>query len=255
MKRGSEPLPCSFLDNPETREKGQAGVLTPRTLVSVRLYCPGMGGAQGGTVVRVPERLPPLVSSASPPAAPRRAEPTGWRPTIALSVVIGVLWWGTQFLHGAIVPANGTVVPGFAVEIGPGINVTAVEGWKVTVLPPGEGVVFEKGDLRLGVHATPFDGTDRTLYDVYTREVLGPKATQMQTLAPVTTLVGRYVGVRGVYLGSFEDSPESVIGQVIALSKGGIGIVFDAVAPPAALARLREEVALVAATLAVDAWR
>jgi hypothetical protein len=149
---------------------------------------------------------------------------------IVLTVILLFVVFGGFFVAAAI------EVPGGGAEAGPPVTVSGVRfgprpGWVVARRLPGEtpAVQLTRGSGNLLVLVFPGVTDPSVALERYRDEVLAPEAITLEMSSEVEHLPHPSAGsaLRAFYVGTFQDNPSSLEGDVTALILPSGGVVFD----------------------------
>ncbi len=173
-----------------------------------------------------------------------RLDPTGWRPTIAVAVVILSLFFGMQIVDGAIpIPGAPTNPGGPVTPSGPGnpivvsnsVLVYPLGGWAQASTQGTNHVQLQKGAVVFDLYVFPVSNVSSTsaasVLDAYVQQSLQQNSSQLQTTAKQQVAVNGVTGSRLGYVGNF-GSLGVIEGEVTSFVRqspaaGSVAIVVD----------------------------
>ncbi|HYK96426.1 MAG TPA: hypothetical protein VE011_11275 [Candidatus Dormibacteraeota bacterium] len=187
-----------------------------------------------------PTPEPPAAPPGPPPQA--TAAPTAHRPggafdpatrrqTLIVAAILAAMFFGTQVIDEALpaAAAQGSIatVPGDAVPIGNGWQITPLGGWLASAHDRGLGIRLEKGVVVVDLFPEPY-GSAGELATGYLDQALKANATQLTAsdIGAATEPGGS--AARFTYQGIFQEADGSIEGEVTAIVAGGDGVVADA---------------------------
>ncbi len=148
--------------------------------------------------------------------------------------VAGVLLVLVAVVLGGRVAGSALSVAGAPVQVGAGVSVRPLSGWRA--VRQGPGVLLTRGSGSLSVLPADGDADPATLAGAYVRQALAPNAQGLSLSQGLETvrLDGGQVGVRFAYQGTFRGQGRAtpLQGEVTAVVGRRAGVVFDAWAAP-----------------------
>jgi hypothetical protein len=150
---------------------------------------------------------------------------------IVLTMVILFVVFGGFFVAAAI------DVPGRRAEAGPPVTVSGVRfgprpGWVVARRLPGEtpAVQLTKGSGNLLAVVFPGEADASVALERYRDEILAPESLNLEMssdVEPVPHPPSAGSALRAFYVGTFQDNPSPLEGDVTAFALPSGGVVFD----------------------------
>jgi hypothetical protein len=164
--------------------------------------------------------------------------------------VILFVVFGGFFVAAGIDPPGGGVAVGPPVTVG-GVRFALGPGWEVARRVPGEppAVQLTKGSGNLLVIVFPGETDPEVALERYRDEILSPEAINLEMSSEIERVPHPSAGtaLRAFYIGTFQDNPASLEGDVTAFTLPSGGIVFDGWAQEGTYQQFAEEVHRMAA--------
>jgi hypothetical protein len=169
---------------------------------------------------------------------------------ITLTLVILFVVFGGFFV------ATGTEAPTGARQ-GPvivgGVRLTPSAGWEVARRIPGAtpAVQLSRGSGNLLVVVFPAESDPAVVLDRYVQEVLTPEALNLRVspTAETVPIPAAGTGVRRFYVGTFQDNPAPLEGDVTAMALSNTGVAADGWAQEGTYQQFAEDVHRMAETV------
>lgn len=163
-----------------------------------------------------------------PPPPPRERR---WIPPIVLFLVILFVAFGGYFVAAGVGLEEGSGTTPASVSVG-GIRFSPEPGWVVVRDVPGTtpGVQLTRGSGNLLVLVLPDETDPPGALEAYVEGVLRPEAMELQLAEEVeeVPMPDGIVALRRFYVGTFEDNPGPLEGDVtVFVLPGGPAVVFD----------------------------
>lgn len=162
-----------------------------------------------------------------PPPPPHERK---WIPVILLTVIILFVVFGGFFVAAGVEPptAQRSIGP---VVVG-GVRFTPSPGWEVARRIPGAtpAIQLSRGSGNLLVVVFQAESDPAVVLDRYVEEVLTPEALNLRVspTAETVPLPSAGTGVRRFYVGTFQDNPAPLEGDVTAMAlPNGKGVAVD----------------------------
>jgi hypothetical protein len=199
-----------------------------------------------------PEENKPVTQSASatpPGAAPAAAAGTKprkqrkWLPTLGVAAVIVVLVGGGRVAVGA------TEEPPRVVPLTSDVSFSTASGW-VPIRGLNPGFRFSNSEGVFDALPVSLSGDAAEVWRKFAR-VLAGNAQLFRTSEQLRIVsIAGVQAVQGEYVGSFEDIPFPIEGQITTLvPPSGTAVAFDAWAPPGRFASIAEDVTTMVASI------
>lgn len=180
----------------------------------------------GGAQPPVPVRAGAYPIPPPPPPRERR-----WIPPIVLFLVILFVAFGGYFVAAGVGLEEGSGTTPASVPVG-GIRFAPEPGWVLVrdVSGTTPGVQLTRGSGNLLVLVLPDETDPAGALEAYVEGVLRPEAMELQLAEEVeeVPMPDGIVALRRFYVGTFEDNPGPLEGDVtVFVLPGGPAVVFD----------------------------